>query len=74
MHVPLADKSVDVEVNIYLRQIYYRFGRSRQILSDNGSQLKTSLFAEVASKPGIKHIYSSPYRQTPSMWMNWEIT
>ena len=33
-----------------------------KLLFDNGSGFKNSLSAEIASHPGIKHIYFSPYR------------
>ena len=36
MCVPLADRSTDVVVNAYLRDIYYKFGGSRNIYQTMG--------------------------------------
>ena len=35
MCVPLVDKSADTVVNVYLKEIYCRFGGRQKILSDH---------------------------------------
>ena len=55
----LVDKSADMVVYAYLKEIHYRLGESQKVLSDNGSEFKNALFLEVPVHLGIKHIYSS---------------
>ena len=43
--------------------LHFPFGVSRKILTDNGTEFKNSLFAEVAKELGLERkIYSPPYR------------
>ena len=59
--IPTTDKTADLTVDTYLKEIYCQFCESHKILSDNGSELKNKLLAEAASQLGIKHIFSSLY-------------
>ena len=62
MFIWLVDKSANTVVSAYLKESCCRFGGSQNISFDNGSEFKNSLFLEVASQLGIKHIYSFLYR------------
>ena len=60
--IPIADKSAETIVKAYIREMYSKFGGSRKILSDNGTEFKNKLFDQVAQNLGIEHkIYSPPY-------------
>ena len=49
-------------VDAYMREVYYKYGGSRKILSDNGTEFKNELFTTVAKKLGVEHkIYSPPF-------------
>ena len=61
MCVSVVYKSAFTVVKSYLREVYCRFEGSQKILSNNGSEFEYSLFSEVSSQLGIKHIYYSPY-------------
>ena len=43
----LKSKKAKEIVQVYLNEVYYRFGGSRKILSDNGTKLKNKMFQEV---------------------------
>ena len=52
---PFKSKKAKEIVQIYLNEVYYRFGGSRKILSDNGTEFK--------KKPGCEvRTYSPPYQ------------
>ena len=58
-------KSLKAEeiVQAYLNEVYYRFGGSKKVLSDNGMEFKNKMFEEVSKKLRYKvRIYSPPYR------------
>ena len=60
--VPLRTKKAEEVVQAYMNEIYYKFGGSRKILSDNGTEFKNELFTMVAEKLGVEHkIYSPPF-------------
>ena len=59
----LKNKKAEEIVQVYLNEIYYRFGGSRKILSDNGMEFKNKMFEEVSRKLGCEvRTYSPPYR------------
>ena len=61
--VPLKSKRDEEIVQVYLNEVYYRFGGSRKILSDKGTEFKNKMFQEVLKKLGCKvRTYSPPYR------------
>ena len=61
--VPLKSKKAEEVTQTYLNEVYYRFGGSRKILLDNGSEFKNKMFKEVAKKLGSEvRAYSPPYR------------
>ena len=55
---PLKSKKAKEIVQTYLDEVYNRFGGSRKILSDNGTEFKNKVFQEVLEK--VK-TYSPPY-------------
>ena len=60
---PLKSKKAEEIVQAYLNEVYYRFGGSRKILSDNGMEFKNKMFEEVSKKLRCEvRIYSPPYR------------
>ena len=60
---PLKSKKAEEVTQTYLNEVYYRFGGSRKILSDNGTEFKNKMFEEVAKKLGCEvRAYSPPYR------------
>ena len=49
-------------VKSYIKEVYSKYGGSRKILSDNGTEFKNKLFEQVAQDLGIEHkVYSPPY-------------
>ena len=60
--IPILDKSAETIVRAYIKEIYSKYGGSRKILSDNGTEFKNKLFEQVAHELGIEHkVYSPPY-------------
>ena len=58
---PLKSKKAKKIVQVYLNEVYYRFGGSRMILSDNGTEFKNKTFQEVSKKLGCEvRTYSPP--------------
>ena len=51
---PLKSKKAEEVTQTYLNEVYYRFGGSRKILSDNGTESKNKMFEEVAKKLGCE--------------------
>ena len=43
---PLKSKKAKEIVQVYLNEVYYRFGGSRKILSDNSTEFKNKMFQE----------------------------
>ena len=60
--IPIADKYAETIVKAYIKEVYSKYGGSRKILSDNGTEFKNKLFDQVAQDLGIEHkVYSPPY-------------
>ena len=60
---PLKSKKAEEIVQVYLNEVYYRFGGSRKILSDNGTEFKNKMFEEVSKKLRCEvRTYSLSYR------------
>ena len=68
--IPVKSKMAKDIVEAYMKEVYYKYGGSRKILSDNGTEFKNELFTTVAKKLGVEHkIYSPPF--PPSIkWQN----
>ena len=60
--VPLKTKTAEEVVQVYIDNIYSKFGGSMKILSDNGTEFKNKIFEQVAKELGIVHkLYTHPY-------------
>ena len=60
---PLKSKKAEEVIQAYINEVYFRFGCSRKILSDNGMEFKNKMLEEVAKKLGCEvRAYSPPYR------------
>ena len=60
--IPIPSKSADDVVRAYVDNVYSKYGGSRKILSDNGSEFKNQLFTEVATELGVEYkCYTPPY-------------
>ncbi|XP_037811061.1 uncharacterized protein K02A2.6-like [Lucilia sericata] len=58
----IATKTITTQQTIQiLREVFARFGLPEIVVSDNGTQFKSSQFEEFMQQNGIKHICSSPY-------------
>ena len=68
--IPLKSKSAEEIMDKYLAHVAFRFGSSRKMLSDNGTELKNSLFEEVTKLLGVEYkIYSPVYRPHANGWI-----
>ena len=60
---PIKSRKAEEVIQTYLNEVYYRFGGSRKILSDNGTEFKNKIFEEVVKELGGEvRAYSPPYR------------
>ena len=60
--IPIKDKKAPSIVKAHMNEVYYKYGGSRKILSDNGSEFKNELFTIVADKLEVEHkIFSPPF-------------
>ena len=61
--IPLKTKTAQEIVKAYLHHIHSKFGGSKKILSDNGTEFKNKLFKEVTHQLGVEYkVYTPPYR------------
>ena len=58
--VPLKTKTAAEVHKAYLHHIYCKFGGSRKILTDNGTEFKNKLFKESAQRLGVDFSLTSP--------------
>ena len=59
--IPIETKTADEVVSAYLKHVFAEYGGSMKILSDNGTEFKNQLFANVAQQLSMKQVFSSPY-------------
>ena len=60
--ISISSKSADDVVRAYVDNVYSKYGGSRKILSDNGTEFKNQLFTEVATELGVEYkCYTPPY-------------
>ena len=52
---PLKTKRAEELVQMYIDQIYPKFGGFLKILTDKGTELKNELFDKVAQELGVQH-------------------
>ena len=60
--IPIENKTASTVVQAYIDNVYNKFGGSRKILSDNGTEFKNKLFTQIATELGVEYkCYSPPY-------------
>ena len=60
--IPFKTKTATEVIQVYIDHVYAQFGRSRKILSDNGTELKNQLFEGIAQELGVQYRkYTAPY-------------
>ena len=60
--IPVKSKHAAQIIQAYLRQIYNKFGGSRKILSDNGTEFKNQYFEYIAKAIGVERkVYTAPF-------------
>ena len=60
--IPIPTKKASDVVTAYVDNVYAKFGGSKKILSDNGTEFKNHLFEKVAKELGVEFkCYTAPY-------------
>ena len=60
--IPLKTKTAEEVLQVYVDNVYSKFGGSIKILSDNGTEFKNKIFEQVAKELGVMYkLYTSPY-------------
>ena len=60
--IPVPSKKASDVVTAYVDYVYAKFGGSKKILSDNGTEFKNQLFEKVAKELGVEFkCYTAPY-------------
>ena len=60
--IPIPSKKASDVVTAYVDNVYAKFGGSKKILSDNGTEFKNQLFEKVAKELGVEFkCYTAPY-------------
>ena len=60
--VPLRTKTTEEVIQVYIDNVYSKFGGSMKILSNNGTELKNNIFEQVAKELGVEYkLYTPPY-------------
>ena len=60
--IPVKSKHAGQIIQAYLRQVYNKFGGSRKILSDNGTEFKNQYFEHIAKAIGVERkVYTAPF-------------
>ena len=60
--IPLKTKTADEVLQAYIDNVYFKFGGSFKILSDNGTEFKNKIFEQVAKELGVMYkLYTPPY-------------
>ena len=61
--IPIPNKRAETVLKAYMNHVYYKYGGSFKILSDNGTEFKNKLMEEISKELGVEYIvYSPPYR------------
>ena len=50
--IPIENKTASTVVQAYIDNVYNKFGGSRKIVSDNGTEFKNKLFTQIATELG----------------------
>ena len=59
--VPIKNKNAETICEAYRDNVYFVFGGSSRMLTDNGSEFKNKEMQEVCDTLGLKHIFSPVY-------------
>ena len=60
--VPLKTKTAEEVIQAYIDNIYFKFGGSLKMLSDNGTEFKNKMFEQIAEELGLEYkLYTPPY-------------
>ena len=60
--IPIPSKKASDVITAYIDNIYSKFGGSKKILSDNGTEFKNQLFERIAKELGVEFkCYTAPY-------------
>ena len=60
--IPIPSKKATEVVTAYIDNVYSKFGGSKKILSDNGTEFKNQLFEKIAKELGVEFkCYTAPY-------------
>ena len=60
--IPIPSKKASDVVTAYIDNVYSKFGGSKKILSDNGTEFKNQLFEKIAKELGVEFkCYTAPY-------------
>ena len=60
--IPLKTKTAEEVLQVYVDNVYLKFGGSMKILSDNGTEFKNKIFEQVAKELGVVYkLYTPPY-------------
>jgi hypothetical protein len=60
--IPIENKTAQCVTKAYLREIYAKFGGSRRLLTDNGSEFINKVFKSMCEQLDIQHVTSPVYR------------
>ena len=60
--IPIPTKKTSDVITAYIDNVYSKFGGSKKILSDNGTEFKNQLFEKIAKELGVEFkCYTAPY-------------
>ena len=60
--IPIPSKKASDVITAYIGNVYSKFGGSKKILSDNGTEFKNQLFEKIAKELGVEFkCYTAPY-------------
>ena len=60
--IPIPSKKASDVITAYIDNVYSKFGGSKKILSDNGTEFKNQLFEKIAKELGVEFkCYIAPY-------------
>ena len=60
--IPIPSKKASDVITAYIDNVYSKFGGSKKILSDNGTEFKNQLFERIAKELGVEFkCYTAPY-------------
>ena len=63
--IPLRTKTAEEVLQVYIDNVYSKFGGSVTILSDNSTEFKNKIFEQVAKELGVVYkLYTPPYHPT----------